>query len=520
MVKVEMEATELRNGNIEKISLVTHGAIRQPFKILKMREIEAGSKTGGFRNTINKIFSQTDEQSRIAAVFVRKDVARKLIPIIKANGFRVEKEHAELVGDVLVLKQEGFDPDAELPVIALNSDMAVQLGSVSKYFDPYPSSASFEENVAAGSFWPGMHSAMDSLHETIWHILNESDTPEEAATDVAKQVKAFSTHLNSLIAELPTAVFKMEQEMLTKEFEGANVSSTDKKITLDEEQSMSGTAVLKEAAAGDLDGLLDEAPAADAALAAADAAANAAGQNIAKTDVVQFFKGNEQLTKESFAALADEDEVIVKQEGEADRTMTKADIVKGGDEGAPKSGGSPGSPVVNNTSDTGAVSLDEGGVPAGFRKEERVVKSLDDKGNIIEKFAEFLINEENGEEIFVKFIDALSGSAPQGDQKTDYTDAENKLFAAMGVMVKSLTGISEKLDTVTTRIDAVEKTADTAKETAEGTVILPSAAEDLGNAIATLSGQHGIKKAAAPAAEGEVVDIFKGLLPQVEGNAA
>ena len=56
MVKVDIEAHELKNGDIEKISLVTHGAIRQPFKILKTAEI--GKTTGGIKSTLSKVFGQ------------------------------------------------------------------------------------------------------------------------------------------------------------------------------------------------------------------------------------------------------------------------------------------------------------------------------------------------------------------------------------------------------------------------------------------------------------------------------
>lgn len=514
MTKIEIEANELRNGEIEKLSLVTHGAIRQPFKILKTEEME-GSKTGGLKKTLTNLFGQDqsqDEEKRVAALFIRKSVAKKWLPLIRKQGFRVEKEHASLEGDILVLKQEGFTDDCKGSVIALNPDVAVQLTHVSKFFDPFPASSSFADNVAAGSFWPGMHNAMDSLAETVWNVLNESDSPDDAASAVAKQIKAFSSHLNNLVAELPTTVFKMEQESLTKEFEGSNVSVSSTDTIVSNEEANMSTVVLKEASAGDLDGLLLEAPAADAALAKADAAAAEK-----TTGDIQLFSGDVQLTKEAFDALADDAEVIIKQEGEADKTMTKAEVAKG-DEGAPKSGGSPGNPVVENTSDTGAVSLDEGGVPAGFRKEERVVKEYID-GNIVVKFAEFLINEENGEAIFVKFIEALS--TPNVDVKSNYTDAENKLFEAMGVMVKGISDIKESIQKQNTRIDAVEKTADTAQETADNTVVISSAADDLGNAIATLRGNHSVRKEAAPAANtGEVVDIWKGALPGIEGNAA
>ena len=513
MVKVEVEAHELKNGEIEKISLVTHGAIQQPFKILKTKEIQP--KTSGLKDTLSKVLGQDhsrDQEDSIAALFVRKSVAQKWLPLIRKQGFRAEKEHASLEGDILVLKQEGYTDECDGSVIALNPDVAVQLSTVSKFFDPFPASSSFADNVAAGSFWPGMHNAMESLAETVWNVLNESDSPEDAAEDVAKQVKAFSSHLNNLVAELPTTVFKMEQESLTKEFEGSTVSSSDdESIDSNEDENMN--VVTKHAPASDLDGLFDEAPAADTVTKADEAAAD-------ETVAVQMFSGDEQLTKEAYDALADDAEVIVKTEGAEDVVWVKSELEKG-DEGAPKTGGSPGSPVVESTSDTGAVQLDEGGVPAGFRKEERVLKQIED-GKLVEKNAVFFINDETKEEIFGGFVEKAADEeeAPAADETPEYTPAEIKLFEAMGVMAKAVGDIKESIEKQDARIEAVAKTAEAAQETAEETVVLPTAADDLGNAIQSLSGQKPIQKNAAPAATGEVTDIFKGLLPGIEGNAA
>lgn len=490
---IDIEAHELRNGDIEKISLVTHGAIRQPFKILKTAEMEAPK--GGLTNTLSKIFgdgSSEDSEKAIAALFVRKSVAAKWIPLIKKHGFRVEKEHASLEGDILVLKQDGFDESNSGSVVALNPDVAVQLSSVSKYFDPFPASSSFSDNVAAGSFWPGMHNAMESLAETVWNVLNESESSDTAAADVAKQIKAFSNHLNNLVAELPTTVFKMEQESLTKEFEGSTVSTSDGQTLANTEDMNMSTAVLKEVAAGDLDGLLDDAPVADAAIAKADEAAEAAAST----------------------------EAVVEKEEES--------VEKGGDEGAPKSGGSPGNPVVDNTSDTGAVSLDEGGVPEGFRKEERVLKQLED-GKIVEKFAEFLINDETKEEIFVGFVEKGAPSVAEEaagaevvlapSEGEPYTAAEIKLFEAMGVMAKAVGDIKTLVEKQDEKIQAVTKTAEVAKEAADNTVVI-QAAQDLDNSLATLRGEQSVLKSEAASAATQESDIFKGLLPEIEGNAA
>ena len=509
MVKVQIEANELRNGNIEKISLVTHGAIRQPFKILKTQEIGDAPQTMG--DKLHKFFGgSSHDKAQIAAVYVRKDVAAEWIPLIKSNGFRAEKAHASIEGDVLVLKQKSYDEEVSGSVVALTPDVAVQFDRVVKYFDPYPESASFDENVRAAGFYPGMSNALSTLAETVWNVLNESEDTEEAAATIGKQIKAFGVHVNALVSELPQAVFKMEHESLTKKFEGSTVSPSSTTIIVDDEDSNMSTAVLKEAAAGDLEGLLDDAPAADAALEKADAdIEKGVAEEAAGTEVVYLDKEGTEISEAAFDAL--------------DTEVKKDYVLKGGDEGAPKSGGSPGNPVVDNTSDTGAVSLDEGGVPEGFRKEERLVKELVD-GKLVEKHAVYFINDETKEEIFGGFFEKASADPVAATEAVDgqaYSPAEVKLFEAMGILAKSVTDLKDMVEKQADKIETVAKTAEVAKETAEDTVVL-NVADDLDESLASLQGHqsaHQVLKSGGTVEKSDN-DIFKGLLPQLESNAA
>lgn len=510
MVKVTVEANELKNGKIEKISLVRNGAIRQPFKILKTEEIEEHHDTMG--DKLKKFFgNNVDDEAQIAALFVRKSAAQKWVPIIKANGFRAEKNHAEVEGDMVVLKQECYDPEVEGSLIALTPDVAISLNKVVKGFDPYSTSSSFDDNVKSSAFYPGMYHAMESLAETVWNVLNEANDSEEAAAGVAKQVKAFGSYVNSLVSELPTSVFKMEGQSLTNEFEGTTVSTSNTLTVTKDAEDMS-TTVLKEAAPGDLDGLLDEAPAADAALAKKDEQADEAvekgiAEEVKDATVVYLDGEGNEISEEAFMAL----------DAEVQKGYKK--VEKSGDAGAPKSGGSPGSGVVESTSDTGAVSLDEGGVPAGFRKEERTIKSLVD-GKLVEKKALFFVNDE-GEELFGGFIEKADEEAPAEEVKTEeeYTPAEVKLFEALGVMAKGLTSLKESVEKTAERIDNIEKTADEAMEKADNTVVMGIQA-DLDESLATLAGhQKVLKSAPADNVEKSEDEVFKGLLPMIEGAA-
>ena len=518
MVEVTVEANELKNGKIEKISLVRNGAIRQPFKILKTEEIEQHNE--GMGDKLKKFFGNTtEEDAQVAALFVRKSAAAKWLPLIKANGFRAEKEHAEVDGDMVILKQESFDPDFEGSMVALSPDVAIMLNQVVKGFDPYSVSASFDENVKASAFYPGMFHALESLADTVWNVMNEADSNEAAAASVAKQIKAFGAYIQNMVNELPQTVFKMEHEGLTNEFAGSNVSiSNSTNLTKGEEDNM--TNVLREAAPGDLDGLLDDAPAADAAIAKADEQADEA---VEKADdgfsIVFLDEDGNEISEAEFDELnkgcGGGMRKGKKMKKDAEGNLTELDIEKSGDAGAPKSGGSPGNAVVESTSDTGAVSLDEGGVPAGFRKEERVLKQLED-GKLVEKTALYFVNDE-GDEIFGGFIEkSEEEEAPaQEAAAEEYSPAEVKLFEALGVMAKGIAGLKETVEKTAARLDDIEKTAEEAVEKADNTVVMGIQA-DLDESLATISGHQQVHKSAPAEVEKSDDDIFKGLLPQIE----
>ena len=340
--------------------------------------------------------------------------------------------------------------------------------------------------------------------------------------------------MNGLVNELPTAVFKMEGASLTPEFAGSTVSDSNATNVTKSEEDM--TRII-EAAAGDLDGLLDDAPAADAALAKADAQAENA---VAKADdgftIVFLDDDGNEITEEQFDELnkgcGSGMKKGRKMKKDADGNLTE--VEKSGDAGAPKSGGSPGNPVVDGTSDTGAVSLEEGGVPPGmhgFRKEERTMKSFVD-GQMVEQTGIWYVNDETKEEVFGGFItkvDEPGSSAnagvvtesaspdPTHQQDTEYTPAEVKLFEALGVMAKSMTEMKETVEKVASRVDDIEKTADEAKETAENTVVVGVAA-DLDESLATLTGRQVTKNDdGAPAQSDD--DIWKGVLPEIASAA-
>jgi len=256
-MKVTVKATEVIDADVESISLVKNGANRIPFRILKAEDMV--SETSSLADSIAKAFAKP-KHPQVTSVIVRKECEGSVTVMMKSLGLSVDE--GAVAEDLIIYKQEGFDDNATL--FALNEDVAVGISGLAKEY-AHSVTADFETNVKSMSFYPSMADATASLMNTIKYTMQESRSTEEASSMVDKSLSDFSKYVKSLVRGLPTVVFKME-ELLRAEVEGSKVETSSeesyKNATLektDEENTMS-TAIVKEAAPGDLDGLYNETP--------------------------------------------------------------------------------------------------------------------------------------------------------------------------------------------------------------------------------------------------------------------
>lgn len=252
-MKIQVKANELLDTEIELVSLVKHGAIRAPFKIVKNEDLPS-PKSESLTKKIANAFSK-DPDISVAAVLVKTDLVEGTKQALLDSGFSLSNPTLE--GGITLFKQEGYT-DTLGSCIAVTDNVGVMLSEVVKEFTPFPSTGDFSENVAAASFFPSLHGAFDSLSETIWNVLNANGmSTEEAQNSVSKNVDAFAGHVKSLVAMLPSSVFKMEA-CLTKANKGSTLTLKDDSIAnLDKGENMK---IKQEAVSGDLGGLSLEEP--------------------------------------------------------------------------------------------------------------------------------------------------------------------------------------------------------------------------------------------------------------------
>ncbi len=211
MPKFTVEATEMRNVKVSKISLVDRGANRLPFKIVKQekdmsrKSLDLGSL---FARKAEKIVPEV-----VGVVTQKSDALESVKTQIEANGFAVA-DSKEYDDGCVIYKQGEDEIDADKDtLIRINDNSAI----VVKGFSPYcmemenADGVSFADQCKSQGFYPGIGTAMEVTRSAIMKMARDSSDPKAAATAVAKMFNEVSAYVTGMISQLPAKAFKLEE---------------------------------------------------------------------------------------------------------------------------------------------------------------------------------------------------------------------------------------------------------------------------------------------------------------------
>ena len=203
-----MKLAEMREAEVDFISLVPTGANGQPIKRLK------SEGEGSDMIDMRRIFKQEpelDSPELLAVVVSEKGNLDAAKTILKAAGVEIAEER-EHDGGMLLLTDENISIDtgaADVVVERLTGEM-VAVCKVSKTFAPYDGGTNFTEAAKGQGYFPALRGALETFGEVTFNIMAESKSPEEAAEAVKQATKEFSSLVTSMTAALPVSVFKMD----------------------------------------------------------------------------------------------------------------------------------------------------------------------------------------------------------------------------------------------------------------------------------------------------------------------
>jgi outer membrane murein-binding lipoprotein Lpp len=200
--RVRIKARELTDVDVDYISIVSRGANRIPFRILKAEDNEMLD--------LSQIFFRKEEPKTpaLVAVAVAKGPTSDAIMAVVRDSYTVTSESD--MGEVTLMK---FEEDADLAkadIVKVSDDLAVFVSNVQKGAVSYPDSVSFMENISKAGFLPSLRMATEVLMETVYNVVS---TPGDRSTTVAKlesSLGEYQSYVLGLTRAMPEQVFKFE----------------------------------------------------------------------------------------------------------------------------------------------------------------------------------------------------------------------------------------------------------------------------------------------------------------------
>jgi hypothetical protein len=214
-MKIKMQANELKKVDIEFLSLVSRGANRSPFKVVKA---EDAAQPGGMVGAVKKFFAMSEPAPQVVAVFVEKSALETTVPHLAAAGFKIEDWEALDEGAIL-FKQEGFADCKAVVMVKSEPRVGLAVAHVAKLADTFSGDLSFDPNVSVSGFYPGMNSAIGALQAKLGTIVAEGG---DVVTKSQTELKSFSDYITQMLKALPESVWKFES--LQRGFGSATVT--------------------------------------------------------------------------------------------------------------------------------------------------------------------------------------------------------------------------------------------------------------------------------------------------------
>lgn len=208
MPKMVVKATELKDTDVQFVSLVKRGANRIPFRFTKSED----EPMLDLHKIGRSLFRKGDGKPAVAAVLARKSADQDAIKARLTKAGLAVDNASEKEGTV-VYAQKGVDQEGAV-VVKLDDNVALVVTNVQKAFESYDfSSTTFGEVFKAGSFYPSMCVANDMLASTVSNIMYDAADPASAAEAISKAVDEYKDYVTALASSLPVQAFKADVEV-------------------------------------------------------------------------------------------------------------------------------------------------------------------------------------------------------------------------------------------------------------------------------------------------------------------
>lgn len=209
---IKLDAMELFNPTVVRVSLVNRGANRSPIRKLKSEDVM--KNTLDLSNLQSLLTQKAEvpvvEQGIVAVITSLKGEASAAFQASLEEDIYFAKTFETEAGTTLVVDESADLTDIEkFSTVQVSGDVAI----VVKGFSPWGSASNpatpFEEAMKAQGFYSSFYGATELLMERMDVICGETRTKAQFAESIEPLVSGFSAYITSLAASLPDTAFKM-----------------------------------------------------------------------------------------------------------------------------------------------------------------------------------------------------------------------------------------------------------------------------------------------------------------------
>lgn len=212
MPKLQIEATELVNPDVNLVAMVKRGANRIPFRIVK----EDTTDMIDLAKIGLSLFSKREKGPALVGVVLAKGADTAAISAaFQEAGVPMDKfTKAENPASVTLTKADASYGEDEVAVVKLSDEVAVVIGGdveFTKSLSTYDwESTSFSEVMSKGAFAPSVCMAQDMLQRTFFNIMEKADTTADLTKMMKSAIGEFEAYVTTLAKGLPASVFKAD----------------------------------------------------------------------------------------------------------------------------------------------------------------------------------------------------------------------------------------------------------------------------------------------------------------------
>ncbi len=232
--KVTIQAQELTEMDVERISLVKRGANRVPFRIIKSQGDNSMSQ---FTLSLTKLFQKdaASVEPTLVAIALSKSADVELVTTaLVGGGFEIDHVvEGEEVNSLMLVKGDDLEG---LFAIKINDDCAVLIKDFEKGLSSWPDSNSFVENITTAGFAPSFRLANEILSETVSNIMYSEGDAEVTKSGISKAMNDFQGYVEAVMETIPVQAFKAENILIEVEkgmLNAVNTGTEDKDATAD-----------------------------------------------------------------------------------------------------------------------------------------------------------------------------------------------------------------------------------------------------------------------------------------------